>query len=83
MTATAFARTDGCHLLVASYLSRLGRPADELEGPVGHQLDRTALDLLAMLIDERCGRFAPQAPDRAAALLVRVKDRIVRHLGDP
>ncbi|MEU8096411.1 hypothetical protein AB0O32_39895 [Streptomyces rubiginosohelvolus] len=52
MTATMFARTDGCHRLVASYLSRLGR---------------TALDLLAMLVDERCGRFAPQAPDRAAA----------------
>lgn len=83
VTATAFARTDGCHRLVASYLSRLGRSAAELEGPVGHQLGRTALNLLAMLIDERCGRFAPQAPDRAAALLVRVMDRIVRHLGDP
>ncbi|MFD5128729.1 helix-turn-helix transcriptional regulator [Streptomyces olindensis] len=50
---------------------------------MGRQFAATALDLLALLIDERRGRFVSQAPETAAATLVRVQDHIRRHLCDP
>ncbi|MGW6647116.1 helix-turn-helix domain-containing protein [Streptomyces iakyrus] len=83
LTATAFSGREGGAALVATYFARLAREAAHLDAVAGRQYAATALDLLALLIDERSGRFAPQAPETAAATLVRVKDHILRHLADP
>ncbi|EFL30410.1 transcriptional regulator [Streptomyces viridochromogenes DSM 40736] len=83
LTATAFSGRDGGAALVATYFARLAREAGSFDALVGRQFAATALDLLALLINERRGRFAPQAPETAAATLVRVKDHILRHLCDP
>ncbi|GAA4313169.1 helix-turn-helix domain-containing protein [Streptomyces venetus] len=83
LTATAFSGRDGGAALVATYFARLAREAGSLDALVGRQFAATALDLLALLINDRRGRFAPQAPETAAATLVRVKDHILRHLSDP
>ncbi|MDQ0746748.1 AraC-like DNA-binding protein [Streptomyces africanus] len=83
VTATAFSGQEGSAALVAAYFARLAREAPGLDAFVGSQFAATALDLLALLINERCGRFASQAPEAAAATLVRVKDHILRHLADP
>ncbi|MET9762804.1 helix-turn-helix domain-containing protein [Streptomyces sp. NPDC006372] len=83
LTATAFSGRDGGAALVATYFARLAREAGSFDAVVGRQFAATALDLLALLINERRGRFAPHAPETAAATLVRVKDHILRHLSDP
>ncbi|MFD5338753.1 helix-turn-helix domain-containing protein [Streptomyces hawaiiensis] len=83
LTATAFSGREGGAALVATYFARLAREAAHLDAFAGRQFADTALDLLALLINERRGRFVPQAPETAAATLVRVKDHILRHLADP
>ncbi|MFD8231478.1 helix-turn-helix domain-containing protein [Streptomyces sp. NPDC059696] len=83
LTATAFSGREGSAALVGTYFARLAREAGRLDAFTGRQFAATALDLLALLINERSGRFAPQAPETAAATLVRVKDHIARHLADP
>ncbi|WP_051803925.1 MULTISPECIES: helix-turn-helix domain-containing protein [unclassified Streptomyces] len=83
MTATAFSGREGGAALVATYFAGLAREAAGLDPVVGRQFAATALDLLALLINERRGRFAPRAPETAAATLVRVKDHILRNLSDP
>ncbi|MFG3719498.1 helix-turn-helix domain-containing protein [Streptomyces massasporeus] len=83
LTATAFSGREGSAALVGTYFARLAREAGHLDAPAGRQFAATALDLLALLINERSGRFTPQGPETAAATLVRVKDHILRHLADP
>ncbi|MFH9012175.1 helix-turn-helix domain-containing protein [Streptomyces sp. NPDC017943] len=83
VTATAFSGREGGAALVASYFARLAREAPHLDPCAGRRFAATALDLLAVLIDERGGRHAPREPQAAAATLVRVKDHILRHLSDP
>ncbi|MEU9132256.1 helix-turn-helix domain-containing protein [Kitasatospora sp. NPDC048540] len=83
LTATAFDTGDGTAALVAAYLERLARSAGTLEPDVAGRLATTALDLLAVLAHERRGRSVPDAPEAAGATLARVKDHILRHLGDP
>ncbi|WP_078956232.1 helix-turn-helix domain-containing protein [Streptomyces sp. NRRL B-1140] len=83
LTATAFSAREGSAALVGAYFARLGREAAHLDAIAGRQFAVTALDLLALLIDELSGRLVPQAPETAAATLVRVKDHIARHLADP
>ncbi|MER7670123.1 helix-turn-helix domain-containing protein [Kitasatospora sp. NPDC096128] len=83
LTATVFDAADGTAALVAAYLERLSRSAGSLEPGVAGRLAATALDLLVVLAHERRGRFAPDAPEAALATLARVKDYILRHLGDP
>ncbi|MFC7844379.1 helix-turn-helix domain-containing protein [Streptomyces sp. NPDC057382] len=83
LTATAFSGREGSAALVASYFARLAREAPHLGPSPGRRFAATALELLAVLIDERSGRYAPQAEQAAAATLVRVKDHILRHLSDP
>ncbi|MGI5378803.1 helix-turn-helix domain-containing protein [Streptomyces sp. CA-251387] len=83
MTATAFSGREGTSAVVASCFASMAREAASLDDSVGRQMAATAIDLLALLINERCGRFAPQAPETAAATLVRVKDHILRNLCDP
>ncbi|MEU6911760.1 helix-turn-helix domain-containing protein [Streptomyces olindensis] len=83
VTATAFSGRDGSAALVATYFARLAREAAGFDAAVGRQFAATALDLLALLIEERRGRFVSRAPETAAATLVRVQDHIRRHLSDP
>ncbi|MEV6205540.1 helix-turn-helix domain-containing protein [Kitasatospora sp. NPDC051914] len=83
LTATAFDTGSGTAALVAAYLERLARSAGSLEPGVAGRLATTALDLLAVLAHERSGRSVPDAPEPAGATLARVKDHILRHLGDP
>ncbi|MEV4558243.1 helix-turn-helix domain-containing protein [Kitasatospora sp. NPDC049285] len=83
LTATAFDTGSGTAALVSAYLQNLARSADSLEPAVAGRLATTALDLLAVLADERRGRSVPDAPEAAGVALARVKDHILRHLGDP
>ncbi|GAA2599301.1 helix-turn-helix domain-containing protein [Streptomyces roseoviolaceus] len=83
MTATAFSGREGGAALVATYFARLAREAAGFDAVAGRQFAATALDLLALLINERSGRFTSQAPETAAATLVRVQDHILRNLSDP
>ncbi|GGX00843.1 hypothetical protein LZ269_12140 [Streptomyces lomondensis] len=57
--------------------------AGSFDASLGRQFAATALDLLALLINERSGRFTSPAPETAAATLVRVQDHIRRNLSDP
>ncbi|GLW68225.1 hypothetical protein Kpho02_05240 [Kitasatospora phosalacinea] len=83
LTATAFDPGSGTAALVAAYLECLARSADSLGPEVAGRLATTALDLLAVLAHERTGRSVAGAPEAAGATLARVKDHILRHLGDP
>ncbi|MFJ8621960.1 helix-turn-helix domain-containing protein [Kitasatospora sp. NPDC093550] len=83
LTATAFDTREATPRLVAAYLECLSRSADTMEPQLASWLAVTALDLLAALADERRGRSVPEAPEAALATLARVKDHILRHLGDP
>ncbi|WP_405984166.1 helix-turn-helix domain-containing protein [Streptomyces sp. NBC_00872] len=83
LTATAFTSDEGSAALVATYLARMAREAASFDDAVGRRVAATALGLVELLIEERCGRFASAAPQTGAAMLVRVKDHIMRNLSDP
>ncbi|MGW2741240.1 AraC-like ligand-binding domain-containing protein [Streptomyces sp. NPDC001450] len=83
VTATAFRPDEAGAALVSAYFTRMARASESFDDTAGRQVAATALDLLALLIDERRGRLAPPSSETAAATLVRVKDHIVRHLSDP
>ncbi|MHA7958649.1 helix-turn-helix domain-containing protein [Streptomyces sp. L500] len=87
LTATAFDTGDdtgdATARLVAAYLGCLSRSVGSMEPRQASRLATTALDLLAALAHERRGRSVPEAPEAALATLARVKDHILRHLGDP
>ncbi|WP_063773427.1 helix-turn-helix domain-containing protein [Streptomyces rubellomurinus] len=82
LTATPFSATEGSAALVATYFARMAREAQALDDAVGRRAAATALDLLALLVDDRSGRSRPQA-SRSAASLERVKEHILRNLRDP
>lgn len=83
LTATTFTAETGSAALVATFFGRMAREAACFDRAVGRQIAATALDLLALLIDERRGRFPAPAQETAAATLVRVKDHITRNLAAP
>ncbi|MFE1272784.1 helix-turn-helix domain-containing protein [Streptomyces sp. NPDC058758] len=83
LTATAFTGEEGCAALVATYLARLAREAEGFDDAVGRRVAATALDLMVMFIDERRGRTAVEGTHAASASLQRVKEHILRNLGDP
>ncbi|WP_424860486.1 helix-turn-helix domain-containing protein [Streptomyces sp. MMS24-I29] len=83
LTATAFDTATGTGRLVAAYLESLSRSAGSLEPRQASRLATTALDLLVPLAHEHRGRPVPEAPEAALATLARVKDHILRNLGDP
>ncbi|GAA0460879.1 helix-turn-helix domain-containing protein [Streptomyces olivaceiscleroticus] len=83
LTAQSFSGHKGSAALVASYFARMAREAAGFDDFVGRQFVATGLDLLALVINERRGRFRPQAPESAAAMTVRVKDHILQNLSDP
>ncbi len=82
LTATVFDTGDATARLVAAYVDRLARSAGAMEPRSAARLATTALDLLAVLAHERRGRSVPEAPEAALATLARVKDHVLRHLGD-
>ncbi|WP_416874295.1 helix-turn-helix domain-containing protein [Kitasatospora sp. SC0581] len=82
LTATPFSGAAGSAALVATYFSRMAREAPALDEAVGRRTAAIALDLLALLVDDRSGRSRRQAP-RSTASLERVKDHILRNLRDP
>ncbi|MFD5464604.1 helix-turn-helix domain-containing protein [Kitasatospora sp. NPDC127059] len=82
LTATPFSGAEGSAALVATYFSRMAREAQTLDEAVGRRAASTALDLLALFVDDRSRRSRRQAP-RSAASLERVKDHILRNLRDP
>ncbi|GAA3053678.1 helix-turn-helix domain-containing protein [Kitasatospora albolonga] len=83
VVATPFTAGSGSAGLVTSYLRRLARDADSLDPYAGGRLADTAVDLLALLVQERAGSLRPAAPEAARALVARIKDYAVRHLADP
>ncbi|MEU8515083.1 helix-turn-helix domain-containing protein [Kitasatospora sp. NPDC048722] len=83
LTARPFDAGEGTARLVTTYLGRLSRAADALEPDVAGRLATTALDLLAALACELRGRSVPEPPEPSLVTLARVKDHILRHLGDP
>ncbi|MFI9169384.1 AraC-like ligand-binding domain-containing protein [Streptomyces lincolnensis] len=83
LTATVFSPGGGCADVVASYLGSLARSAAGLAPESAHQLGLTACDLLATLLREQHGRLAPEAPEAARAMLVRVRSFTLEHLADP
>ncbi|MFE7526840.1 helix-turn-helix domain-containing protein [Kitasatospora sp. NPDC057542] len=82
LTATAFSGAEGSAALLTTYLSRMAHEAAELDEAVGRRAAATALDLLAMFVDDRAGRARPQG-SRSAASFERVKEYILRNLRDP
>ncbi|WP_121178415.1 helix-turn-helix domain-containing protein [Streptomyces sp. 1114.5] len=82
LTATPFSGSEGSAALVATYFSRMAREAEVLDEAVGRRAAATALDLLALLVDDRSDRSRPQSPQSAASL-ERVKTHILRNLRDP
>ncbi|MEU3568914.1 helix-turn-helix domain-containing protein [Kitasatospora sp. NPDC036755] len=82
LTATSFSGGGGSAALVATYLSRMAHEAPGLDEAVGRRAAATALDLLALFIDDHGGHARPQG-SRTAASLERVKDHILRNLRDP
>lgn len=83
LTATTFTGSEGSSAVLAQYFTGLARVAADVDDAVGRRLAVTALDLVALLIDERSGRLSRPHSATAAATLVRVKDHIMRNLGDP
>ncbi|GHG07112.1 helix-turn-helix domain-containing protein [Streptomyces filamentosus] len=83
LTATTFTGEEGSAALVATYLARVAREAEGFDEGVGRRAAATALDLMVMLIDERRGRAASEGAHVASASLERVKEHILRNLGDP
>ncbi|MFI6057749.1 helix-turn-helix domain-containing protein [Streptomyces sp. NPDC051286] len=83
LTATVLSDGSPCAAVVATYLQSLARIAGDLTPGVGNRLAATTCDLLAVLIQERKERSAPEAPEAARAMLARIKDYLMKHLPDP
>ncbi|MFI5529440.1 helix-turn-helix domain-containing protein [Kitasatospora sp. NPDC051853] len=81
--ATPFTAGSGSAGLVSAYLRRLARDASNLDPYAGGRLADTAVDLLALLVQERSGSLRPAAPESARAMVARIKDYVIRNLGDP
>ncbi|MFE6774508.1 helix-turn-helix domain-containing protein [Streptomyces sp. NPDC057702] len=83
LTARSFSGQGGSAALVSTYFTSMAREAAGFDASIGRQAVATGLDLLALFIDEQSGRSRPQAPDTAAAMMVRVKDHVLRNLSNP
>ncbi|MFI8193622.1 helix-turn-helix domain-containing protein [Streptomyces sp. NPDC085946] len=83
ITATPLRPDTALGALLATFLSRLADTADTLRPSSGELLARRAADLLTAVADERLGRLPADTPSGDAALLLRIRAYIVRHLADP
>lgn len=81
-TATVFEPDSGSVGLVSTYLRKLASGAADLDPGTGRRLADTAIDLLALVIQEHSGTLNPAAPQTAPAMLARIKDYAMCHLGD-
>ncbi|WP_423834619.1 helix-turn-helix domain-containing protein [Streptomyces manipurensis] len=82
VTGTLFSGSAGTSGLVAGYLAGLAERAAGFDADTAHRLALTTTDLLTLLVRERQGAPDPQAPETARAMLARVQDHVLRHLGD-
>ncbi|SEN88998.1 helix-turn-helix domain-containing protein [Actinacidiphila rubida] len=83
VTATSFGEDEALSALLAGHLKRLDRSAGSVPAAQADRLATVTCDLLACLIQERQGRMTPQEPAAVQAMLLRVKEYILRHLADP
>ncbi|MEU9978819.1 helix-turn-helix domain-containing protein [Streptomyces sp. NPDC051014] len=83
VTATPFGQDEPLSALLAGHLKRLGGSAESVAPAQADRLAAVTCELLACLIQERHGRLAPQEPAAIEAMLLRVKEYIVRRLADP
>ncbi|MER5808812.1 helix-turn-helix domain-containing protein [Streptomyces sp. NPDC002033] len=83
VTGTLLSGSTGTSGLVAGHLNRLAEQAAGFDPHIAHRLALTTADLLAVLVRERQGQLDPRAPESARGMLARVKEYILRHLGDP
>jgi AraC-like DNA-binding protein len=83
VTATSFSEDEPLSALLAGHLTRLGTSAGTVPVAQADRLANVTCDLLACLIQERQGRLAPQEPAAVEAMLLRIKEYMLRHLADP
>ncbi|WP_405914799.1 helix-turn-helix domain-containing protein [Streptomyces sp. NBC_00728] len=83
VTATPFGQDEPLSALLAGHLKRLDGSAEAVAPTQADRLAMVTCDLLACLIQERHGRLAPQEPAAVQAMLLRIKEYVVRNLADP
>lgn len=69
--------------LLSTFLDRLADTAGTYRPHVGELLARNVVDILTVLADERLGRTSTDTPSGDAAMLLRIRAYIDRHLADP
>ncbi|CAL9296758.1 helix-turn-helix domain-containing protein [Streptomyces sp. SudanB52_2052] len=69
--------------LLATCLDRLADEAGTYRAHTGESIARNVVDILTVLADERLGRIPTGTPSGDAALLLRIRAFIGRHLPDP
>ncbi|MFE0330062.1 helix-turn-helix domain-containing protein [Streptomyces sp. NPDC058960] len=83
MTASPLRSGTALGGLLSVLVSRLADTAGSYRPHTGELLARNVLDLLRVLADERLGRSCEETPGGDAALLLRIREFIGRHLADP
>ncbi|MEU1786841.1 helix-turn-helix domain-containing protein [Streptomyces sparsogenes] len=76
-------RSDALGGLLPTFLDRLGDTAGTYRPHIGELLARNVVDILTVLADERLGRTSTDTPSGDAAMLLRIRAYIDRHLADP
>nr|WP_197973113.1 helix-turn-helix domain-containing protein [Streptomyces gossypiisoli] len=69
--------------LLSTCLARLADEAGTYPAHTGESIARNVVDILTVLADERLGRISTGTPSGDAALLLRIRAFIGRHLEDP
>ncbi|MFF4833115.1 helix-turn-helix domain-containing protein [Streptomyces sp. NPDC001315] len=83
ITASPLSPDTGLGGLLAVLVSRLADTAGSYRPHTAELLARNVADLLAGLADERLGRSSEGTPSGDAAMLLRIRTFIGRHLADP
>lgn len=69
--------------LLSTCLARLADEAGTYRAHTGESIARNVVEFLTVLADERLGRISTGTPSGDAALLLRIRAFIGRHLADP
>ncbi|MGK5532136.1 helix-turn-helix domain-containing protein [Streptomyces sp. URMC 129] len=83
ITASPLRRGTALGGLLATFLTRLADTAGTYRPHTGEVIGRNVVDLLTVLADERLGRTSAGTPSGDAAMLLRIRAFIGRHLADP
>ncbi|WP_329568211.1 helix-turn-helix domain-containing protein [Streptomyces sp. NBC_01361] len=83
ITASPLPSDTGLGGLLSILLSRLADTAGAYRPHTGELLARNVVDLLTVLADEQLGRISEGTPSGDAAMLLRIRNFIGRHLDDP